>query len=341
MSRRTRPSLSGGFALAAVTVLVCLLLGETVSRLSDPEASLWRYPNYIWLATEIDDDSPLQLRYDSELGYEPRPGVSGTLKGETLSYSADGFRNHNLDRPTATGPLILALGNSYTEGYAVSDDETWPAHLERDTGRRVLNAGVRSYGLDQIVLRAERLAPRVKPRTMVLAFIESDIGRTALLAREFRFKPYFVPVGQGEGQGLELRNMPVPTGRASPPFDSVRAVLGYSHLLDDVMRRLGKVRLWYGDGIGTGLDADLISCRLMARFAELGASRGRQGAGRRLPAGRRLDQPVAWRRTAQAHRRGAGLRGQGRTRDPRHLRRVRSRRRRPRRRCLLRRLAFQ
>ena len=214
MNRRTRPSLSGGFALAAVTVLVCLLLGEAVSRLSDPEASLWRYPNYIWQATEIDDESPLQLRYDSELGYEPRPGVSGTLKGETLSYSADGFRNHNLDRPTATGPLILALGDSYTEGYAVSDDETWPAHLERDTGRRVLNAGVRSYGLDQIVLRAERLVPRVKPRTMVLAFIESDIGRTALLARELRFKPYFVPAGQG----LELRNVPVPTERACPAY---------------------------------------------------------------------------------------------------------------------------
>jgi hypothetical protein len=241
------------------------LLGEAVSRLRDPEASLWRYPNYIWVATELDDEAPLQLRYDSELGYEPRPGVSGTLKGETLSYSADGFRNHNLDRPTATGPLILALGDSYTEGYAVSDDKTWPAHLERDTGRRVLNAGVRSYGLDQIVLRAERLVPRVKPHTMVLAFIESDIGRTALLAREFRFKPYFEPTGQG----LELRNVPVPTGRASPPFDGVRAILGYSHLLDDVMRRLGKVRLWYGDSIGSGLDADLISCRLMARFAEL------------------------------------------------------------------------
>jgi hypothetical protein len=129
----------------------------------------------------------------------------------------------------------------------------------------VLNAGVRSYGLDQIVLRAERLASLVKPATMVLAFIESDIGRTALSAREFRYKPYFAPAGQG----LELRNVPVPTGRASPPFDGVRAILGYSHLLDYVMRRLGKVRLWYGNSIGTGMDGDLISCRLMARFAEL------------------------------------------------------------------------
>jgi hypothetical protein len=265
LSRRTRPSLSGGLALAAATVLVCLLLGEVATRLSDPEASLWHFPNYIWQATEVDAEAPLQLRYDSELGYEPRPGVSGTLKGETLSYSADGFRNHNLTQPAATGPLILALGDSYTEGYAVSDDESWPAHLERATGRRVLNAGVRSYGLDQIVLRAERLSPRVKPRTMVLAFIESDIDRTALSAREFRFKPYFAPTGKG----LELRNVPVPMGRAAPPFDGVRAVLGYSHLLDYVMRRLGKVRLWYGGGIGTGMDADLISCRLMGRFAEL------------------------------------------------------------------------
>lgn len=269
MNRRTRPALSGGFALAAVTVLLCLLLGEIATRLGDPEASLWRYPNYIRLATEADAEAPSQLRYDSELGYEPRPGVSGTLRGETLSYSANGFRNHNLDRPAPTGPVILALGDSYTEGYAVSDDETWPAHLERDSGRRVLNAGVRSYGLDQIVLRAERLAPRVKPGTMVLAFIESDIGRTAQSAREFRYKPYFAPAGEGPGQGLELHNVPVPMGRASPPFDGVRAVLGHSHLLDYVMRRTGKVRLWYGDGIGTGMDADVISCRLMARFAEL------------------------------------------------------------------------
>jgi hypothetical protein len=267
LSRGKRPSLRSGLALAAATVVVCLLLGEIATRLGDPEASLWRYPNYIWLATEVDAEAPLQLRYDSGLGYEPRPGVSGTLKGETLSYSADGFRNQNLDRPAATGPLILALGDSYTEGYAVGDDETWPAHLERDTGWRVLNAGVRSYGLDQIVLRAERAAPRIKPRTLVLAFIESDIARTALSARESRYKPYFVPTGQG--QALELRNMPVPTGRASAPFDSVRAIVGYSHLLDYVMRRLGRVRLWYGDGIGTGMDADVISCRLMDRFAEL------------------------------------------------------------------------
>lgn len=265
MSRGTRASRSGRLALAAAAVAVCLLGGEIVTRLTDPEASLWHYPNYIWQATEVDAEAPLQLRYDSELGYEPRPGVSGTLHGETLSYSADGFRNHNLGRPAATGPLILALGDSFTEGYAVSDDESWPAHLERDTGRRVLNAGVRSYGIDQIVLRAERLAPGVRPRTMVLAFIVSDIDRTALSAREFRFKPYFAPVGQD----LELRNVPVPMGRASPPFDGVRAVLGYSHLLDYVMRRMGKVRLWYGGSIGTGMDADLISCRLMGRFAEL------------------------------------------------------------------------
>ena len=92
------------------------------------------------------------------------------------------------------------------EGWAVGDDETWPAHLERDTGWRVLNAGVRGYGLDQMVLRAERLAPRFKPRVIVLAFIPDDIYRVGLSIRQAYHKPYFVPAGET----IELRGVPVP-----------------------------------------------------------------------------------------------------------------------------------
>ena len=112
------------------------------------------------------------------------------------------------------------------------------------------------------------LVPRVKPRTLVLAFIKSDIGRTALLAREFRFKPYFVPVGQGEGQGLFATSRCRPDG---PPRRSTVCAPSWAIRICSMTScaAWGKVRLWYGDSIGTGLDADLISCRLMARFAEL------------------------------------------------------------------------
>src|SRR5205807_23429 len=90
------------------------------------------------------------------------------------------------------GGLILsfvAVDNSFTERNAVADDETWPAHLERDPGWRVLNAGVRGYGLDQMVLRAESLAPRFKPRAIVLTFIQDDIYRVGLSIRQAYHKP--------------------------------------------------------------------------------------------------------------------------------------------------------
>ena len=265
---RRRPPLGGGLVLAVATVVVVLLAAEIVDRLRDPSASLWRYPNHVevWQkAWAVDPEERGVLRYDSELGYEPVPGASGTVNGQPISYSADGFRTQNLAAPPAAGPPVLVLGDSYTEGWSVPGDESWPAHLERQTGRRTLNAGVRGYGIDQMVLRAERLVPRFKPQTIVLAFIGSDIERTALSFRDFKHKPYFVPAGDG----LELRNVPVPTAPLAGPLVAVRDVLGYSHLLDTLMRRLDAYDLWFGNNVSTGIDGVLVSCRLMNRFGAL------------------------------------------------------------------------
>jgi len=261
---RRPPSLAGGLVLSCVTVVVCLLIGEVVARIVDPSASLWRYPNYIHEMTKRVVWEH-QIAYDPELGWEPIPGASGTLAGQPFSVSREGMREHDLDRSPATGPLILALGDSFTEGFAVGNNDTWPAYLERQTGRRVLNAGVRGYGIDQMVLRAERLVPQLKPQTLVLAFIADDVNRTALSVRDSRAKPYFVP----DGAGLALHNVPVPTTPNSPWLASVRDVLGYSYLLDVVMTRLGATELWYGDTVSTGADAAAVSCRLMDRFAAL------------------------------------------------------------------------
>jgi lysophospholipase L1-like esterase len=271
--RDTRPSLLSGLALSLAAILFCFWMGEIAIRIFHPSASLWHYPNFITVATKPNPDHALLMRYDGVLGYEPRPNAAGMAADQPVSFSADGLRNQNLDAPPAMGPVILAVGDSITEGWGVKDNETWPAHLERDTGRRVLNGGVRSYGLDQIILRAERLAPRFKPRTIVLGFIEDDIARTTFAARLSVPKPYFVPVGEG----VELRNVPVPQKPYSSSFDIVRRILGYSYLLDFTMRRLGAYDLWYGDTLDIGVDADLISCRLMERFAALVKNQGAKG----------------------------------------------------------------
>jgi hypothetical protein len=258
------PSLWGGLVLSAATVVVCLFAGEFITRIRDPDASLWHWPYY---PVEASKPSPgeAQVTYDPTLGWTPIPGSSGTLLGKPISFTEEGTREQNRDRPPVTGPLIIAFGDSMTEGYAVGNDETWPASLERVTGRRVLNAGVRGYGLDQIVLRAERMIPKIKPSTVVLAFIADDISRTALSVREAKGKPYFVP----EGEGLALRNVPVQVAGRSSLMMAARHILGYSHLFDRIVNGLGVQQFWYGREVGTGVDPFIVSCRLMNRFSAL------------------------------------------------------------------------
>ncbi|WP_296334969.1 SGNH/GDSL hydrolase family protein [Reyranella sp.] len=272
--REARPGLWGGLALSCASIVFCLLVGEAVVRFLDPLTS--SRPFLFNLATGHRTQNPVNspvMRYDATLGHEPVGGAAGTLMGQPVSFSADGMRNHNLPAPPAGEPPILAVGDSFTEGWAVKDDDAWPAYLARDTGRRVLNAGVRGYGLDQMVLRAERLAPRFKPQAIILAFIEDDMNRAGLAARHAVHKPYFRP----SGDGLELHNVPVPTTPVSGPLDPARRILGYSYLLDFIMRQLGGYDLWYGDSIKTDVDTNLLSCRLMQRFAALAKREEAQG----------------------------------------------------------------
>ena len=266
-ARKQRMALVGGSILSFATVVLCLLVGELAVRLFDPSASLWRYPNLAMQDRKANTDIVManQMRYDELLGHQPQENFAGTFLGRPISFSADGLRNHNLGLAHKEGPVILAVGDSFTEGWAVGDDETWPAHLARDTGWTVLNAGVRGYGIDQMVLRAERLAPRFKPRAIVLAFIEDDINRTGLAIRQGVGKPYFVPVGDT----VELRNVPVPRTAVSDALDPVRRVLGYSYLVDFVMGRLDAMHLWRNGDLMSGAFGDFVACRLMSRFAAL------------------------------------------------------------------------
>src|SRR6185503_3834037 len=193
------------------------------------------------------------------------------LMHQPVSFSEKGLRDQNKGLQVDERRPILAVGDSYTLGYAVKDDETWPANLERRRQQRVLNGGVHGYGLDQTVLRADRLAQAFHPRTVVLAFIAHDIDRAGLSLNESTHKPYFTatrPYVPSKGDGLELRNVPVPRAQSDGPHAWPRRILGYSYLLDFTMRRLGAYELWYGARVSTGEDTQVIACRLMTRFAD-------------------------------------------------------------------------
>ena len=125
---------------------------------------------------------------------------------------------------------MLALGDSFTFGDEVGDGDTWPAQLELALGKRVLNGGVFGYGVDQSVLRLEKLAAVHRPDTVVLAVVPDDVHRAELSSR-FAWKPYF----DVEDGTLVLRNVPVPTAYRS---QTIKEVLGYLHSLDWILARV-------------------------------------------------------------------------------------------------------
>jgi hypothetical protein len=173
-----------------------------------------------------------RVRYDSRLGWVPRSGRTTTQW--TATVDASGLRSNGGSIPTANRP-VLAIGDSFTFGDEVDDDETWPARLEGLLNERVLNGGVSAYGIDQAFLRAELLLEKYDPQVVILAFISADIDRT-----EFSYcswgrgaKPYFTYANGS----LTLCNVPVPPDLLQRRFQTLRRVVSYSFLANAVLSR--------------------------------------------------------------------------------------------------------
>jgi lysophospholipase L1-like esterase len=76
--------------------------------------------------------------------------------------------------------VILALGDSFTQGHSVRDEEAYPAVLEqtlKNSGHNVnvINAGVPGYGIDQEYLYAKEIMQVVKPNLIIFNLNENDI----------------------------------------------------------------------------------------------------------------------------------------------------------------------
>ncbi len=144
--------------------------------------------------------------HDRDLGYVPRPRVRGTVRdGGPVTIEANGLRFSG-EKPASADTPVLAVGDSFTYGEDVGDLDAWPAQLQRLTGRTVLNGGVSGYGLDQIVLRTERLMALHRPALVIVSMIANDVQRTEMRRMWWHDKPWFAI----EDGRLVLRGVPVP-----------------------------------------------------------------------------------------------------------------------------------
>jgi hypothetical protein len=130
-------------------------------------------------------------RFDPELGWKPVPLREGAnSSGGQVSILGSGIRSNGQERQSGS-PVVLAVGDSFTFGDQVSDDQSWPAALERSLSTPVLNGGVCGYGIGQVVRRAEMLIDNFKPDILIVGMIPTDIDRTRAIKFYGRSKPYF------------------------------------------------------------------------------------------------------------------------------------------------------
>ncbi|GMU21745.1 MAG: hypothetical protein AMXMBFR13_18350 [Phycisphaerae bacterium] len=88
------------------------------------------------------------------------------------TYQADawGYRNRQVTQPVD----VVTLGDSFTEGCNVSDDQAWPVLFASDTGLSVYNLGMTGYSpLNNRAALAEHL-PRLRPRQVLCMIYEGN-----------------------------------------------------------------------------------------------------------------------------------------------------------------------
>ncbi len=201
---------------------------------------------------------------DPLLGWTLAPHYQGS-GFTTLDH---GFRRNFGETEVRTGG-ILAVGDSFTEGFdAVDDSNTWPSHLEKMTSTPVINAGVAGFATDQIILRAEQTLPIVKPKTMIIGFTEVDIYRAAL-SQAGAPKPYFTAEN---GQLIYHPPGPIESNvKEGVISKALRSVLGYSALSDHLFSRLTP-SFWYPTEASmyeeVDIDAVDITCKLLVRLKQ-------------------------------------------------------------------------
>jgi len=181
---RWRPAgCAAGLAVGAA--LAALGAAELALRLFAPQALLH------------DPDAFLP---DPNLGARLKPGfadrVVTTEFSSTWAINVDGYRG---PRAGSRGPAdlrVVTLGDSFTFGYGVEEEQAWPRQLERlldegsgpsAAGVEVLNLGVGGYGTWQEAAWLEEKAPSLKPDLVVLGFyVGNDPADNARAARAAR-----------------------------------------------------------------------------------------------------------------------------------------------------------
>jgi len=179
----------------------------------------------------------------------------------------DGIRSNENNITFRTSLPILAVGDSFTFGDQVANNETWSSRLEKRIQKPVINAGVFAYGLDQSFLRLKFLIPKYKPDIIIFGLIPDDIYRCEYATTFGANKPYFSIVHNT----LTLRGVPVKNH--SNPTSFISQTAGYSYVVHLIMMKLNPT-WWLSGGYAinerpTGYRGRDIACLLFKELEKI------------------------------------------------------------------------
>ncbi len=148
--------------------------------------------------------------YNPSTGWISRPNLRNVsvFGGKILNTNAKGFRGQ-VDYSYGKDPQktrILMLGDSFTFGENVSDNETYSHYLQQMfPNAEIINAGIHGYGYDQMLVLLKEEGIKYNPDIVILGFNEWDIERSGL-----KFRDYAKPKFEIENGKLTVTNYPVP-----------------------------------------------------------------------------------------------------------------------------------
>jgi hypothetical protein len=268
----------------AARIALGLALGAATLVLLEGCASLFLFAYDLAFNTRSSDSEREgeYTQFDPEIGWISRPGVQlADLFGAGAHLSTDALGARGtaaVAREVPSGKLrAVCVGDSFTQGYGVSDAEAWPRALQAlDPRLEVVNLGMRGYGIDQAYLWYLRKANEIEHDLVLLAFIADDWRRVRLA----RYQGYPKPLlARGEGAPRAVNT----------PLAAPKSRSGWWHLNREVLKAPRTIalleRLRRKLGLGPKGDGTVLSesegAEVVAQIVE-DLDRRCRAAGRRL-----------------------------------------------------------
>ena len=116
-------------------------------------------------------------KYGRTYGYKAL--ATGEEMGVLVITDEHGFRTSPHSRQLHTSEHVLVLGDSVSVGNGVEAEQTYPSLLEEKLGKKVLNASVSGYRMEEYVEVLRHIVVNFEPQLVIIGICLNDVSPTS------------------------------------------------------------------------------------------------------------------------------------------------------------------